>query len=225
MQDIPRRLTLLEKKLYELAEDCDPMVVSQIEGYLAGIIICPDLIMPSEWLPLIWDTENDGDGSAFQNAKQAEKLIGLVMEHYNATISDIDAGRYAPVFDVDIRNNEVIWELWIDGFETAMRLRPKSWSVYLGTDDDATAAIAGLLSLADIANRKSRLKKNDIDRLQAEAPDLIPGWIEILNAARHVHSAMPMQSASAPTQTIKVGRNDPCLCGSGKKYKKCCGLN
>jgi len=23
----------------------------------------------------------------------------------------------------------------------------------------------------------------------------------------------------------KVGRNDPCPCGSGKKYKKCCGMN
>jgi 2-polyprenyl-3-methyl-5-hydroxy-6-metoxy-1,4-benzoquinol methylase len=27
---------------------------------------------------------------------------------------------------------------------------------------------------------------------------------------------------SAPTKTIKVGRNDPCPCGSGRKYKKCC---
>ena len=26
-----------------------------------------------------------------------------------------------------------------------------------------------------------------------------------------------------PTKVIKVGRNDPCPCGSGKKYKKCCG--
>ena len=26
-------------------------------------------------------------------------------------------------------------------------------------------------------------------------------------------------------QTAKVGRNDPCPCGSGKKYKKCCGLS
>lgn len=24
---------------------------------------------------------------------------------------------------------------------------------------------------------------------------------------------------------IKIGRNDPCICGSGKKYKKCCGVN
>jgi uncharacterized protein YecA (UPF0149 family) len=25
--------------------------------------------------------------------------------------------------------------------------------------------------------------------------------------------------------TAKIGRNDPCPCGSGKKYKKCCGAN
>jgi uncharacterized protein YecA (UPF0149 family) len=25
--------------------------------------------------------------------------------------------------------------------------------------------------------------------------------------------------------TADVGRNDPCPCGSGKKYKKCCGVN
>jgi preprotein translocase subunit SecA len=28
-----------------------------------------------------------------------------------------------------------------------------------------------------------------------------------------------------PTTVKKVGRNDPCPCGSGKKYKKCCGQN
>ena len=28
-----------------------------------------------------------------------------------------------------------------------------------------------------------------------------------------------------PATSVKVGRNDPCPCGSGKKYKKCCGMN
>ena len=35
--------------------------------------------------------------------------------------------------------------------------------------------------------------------------------------------------ASAPQPVVrdapKIGRNDPCPCGSGKKYKKCCGAN
>ncbi|OAN59537.1 YchJ family protein [Magnetospirillum moscoviense] len=32
-----------------------------------------------------------------------------------------------------------------------------------------------------------------------------------------------MNPKSSPVQAAKVGRNDPCPCGSGKKYKKCCG--
>ena len=31
--------------------------------------------------------------------------------------------------------------------------------------------------------------------------------------------------ARKPVTSTKVGRNDPCPCGSGKKYKKCCGIN
>ena len=33
------------------------------------------------------------------------------------------------------------------------------------------------------------------------------------------------ENASAKPSGAKVGRNDPCPCGSGKKYKKCCGKN
>ncbi len=33
-----------------------------------------------------------------------------------------------------------------------------------------------------------------------------------------------MLNPTKPAVSAKVGRNDPCPCGSGKKYKKCCGL-
>ncbi|HMU88616.1 MAG TPA: SEC-C metal-binding domain-containing protein [Agitococcus sp.] len=32
-----------------------------------------------------------------------------------------------------------------------------------------------------------------------------------------------VEPSSEPVRVEKIGRNDPCLCGSGKKYKKCCG--
>ncbi len=38
-------------------------------------------------------------------------------------------------------------------------------------------------------------------------------------------SASKPESAKVPVRVTKVGRNDPCPCGSGKKYKKCCGAN
>lgn len=36
---------------------------------------------------------------------------------------------------------------------------------------------------------------------------------------------MPTGPKQAPVHVQKVGRNDPCPCGSGKKYKKCCGAS
>ena len=39
----------------------------------------------------------------------------------------------------------------------------------------------------------------------------------------HEHHAPAAQKAPVVRETPKVGRNDPCACGSGKKFKKCCG--
>jgi len=40
---------------------------------------------------------------------------------------------------------------------------------------------------------------------------------------RWVYESGIIAPKSAPVASVKVGRNDPCPCGSGKKYKKCCG--
>lgn len=42
--------------------------------------------------------------------------------------------------------------------------------------------------------------------------------------ASNVHPLSQTKHA-APVRTVKIGRNEPCPCGSGKKYKKCCGKN
>ena len=52
MSDIPRRLKQLEKQLASLNGD-EAMLLSELDGFLAGILVCPDLIMPGEWLPMV----------------------------------------------------------------------------------------------------------------------------------------------------------------------------
>lgn len=37
------------------------------------------------------------------------------------------------------------------------------------------------------------------------------------------YEIVPQESIQIATRSVKAGRNDPCPCGSGKKYKKCCG--
>lgn len=40
---------------------------------------------------------------------------------------------------------------------------------------------------------------------------------------RWLYVSGELNPKSPPRQVVKIGRNDPCTCGSGKKYKKCCG--
>lgn len=47
-------------------------------------------------------------------------------------------------------------------------------------------------------------------------------WDEVLPLTRREEIAKEYRSSKIATSN-KIGRNDPCSCGSGKKYKKCCG--
>lgn len=93
MPTIPRRLRLLDKQLASLPEHSDPMLISELDGFLAGILVCPDLIMPGDWLPMVWGGSDEDAVPVFENARQLEKLVGLIMEHYNATVEDLHRGQ------------------------------------------------------------------------------------------------------------------------------------
>jgi uncharacterized protein len=227
MSDLPPRLKVLEKMLLDLALsrdwDDDCMILSEFDGYVAGILVCPDLIMPNEWLPGVWVGEEEG-APAFEEEARVEALIKLLLDHYNATIGDLDAGRHAPLFDYDPRHDETLWEVWMNGFERAMALRPDSWMAFTDSDEAGRAAMGGLVLLADIANGESLLPKAEVDRLTLEAPDLIAEWVDTLYFRRPVPT-LTTSFATPVRKGGKVGRNDPCLCGSGRKYKMCCGRN
>ena len=50
-------------------------------------------------------------------------------------------------------------------------------------------------------------------------------WNDILSEERRKELYKEQKSSTTVVKGEKIGRNDPCPCGSGKKYKKCCGRN
>ncbi len=50
-------------------------------------------------------------------------------------------------------------------------------------------------------------------------------WDELLTPERRKELYREQKQSGTVVKDKKVGRNDPCPCGSGKKYKKCCGVN
>ncbi|MBE5949061.1 MAG: SEC-C domain-containing protein [Lachnospiraceae bacterium] len=53
----------------------------------------------------------------------------------------------------------------------------------------------------------------------------LPQWDDLLTADRRKELYKEQKSSGTVVKADKVYPNDPCPCGSGKKYKKCCGKN
>jgi uncharacterized protein len=211
-----------------LALDEGTMLLEEFDGFVAGLLVCPDLISPGEWLPVIWGQGVDGK-APFDDIDHANFVFGLIMDHYNDVALTLmnKPERYRPLFPVD--KDEIIWEVWIEGFMEAVKLRPSGWDKLLDAGGEIADAMTGLLAANEVACRRSELSEGFIKELTERAPDWIPGWIVTLHNHRLATSKpasppvrMPIQM---PAMTRKVGRNERCPCGSGKKYKRCCGLN
>ncbi len=53
----------------------------------------------------------------------------------------------------------------------------------------------------------------------------LPAWENLLSKEKRKEIYLKQRKSGTIVKGKKVGRNDPCPCGSGKKYKKCCGAN
>ena len=73
---------------------------------------------------------------------------------------------------------------------------------------------------------KVRMVREEVGRpVRVARPRPRPRWQESTRRRRHAGGRARRARPEPRTATgAKVGRNDPCPCGSGKKYKKCCAL-
>jgi uncharacterized protein len=57
------------------------MGLSDLDGFLTGIVVGPELILPSEWLPIVWG----GKEPEFETDAEMRIVLGTIMGRYNQT--------------------------------------------------------------------------------------------------------------------------------------------
>lgn len=222
------RLRTLDTLLMSVTDE-DGMLLSEFDGFCAGVIVCPEMIPPSEWLPKVWGSSGTPE---FDSDDALQRALDLIMGHYNDVAQSLVPPEldYGPVLEHDTRTDETIWEMWVAGFERAMSLRPNVWEqVVESEDEEAGASVNMMLTLHGIAEGESDLPEGSIEDLRSKAPDLITDMVIALNRWTKGYSQLAAENAAhgspEPFRGTKMGRNEPCPCGSGRKYKRCCGAN
>ena len=206
------------------------MNLEMLDGFFAALICCPDMVLPSEYLHEIWGGEM-ADEEAWDSREQLQEFMDLVMQHWNTISRTLQAGDvYLPILLEDEQGVAHAND-WATGFMRGMSLRQYDW-VELVNSEEHGGSLIPIFALANEhhADPEMRPYKEPMDTQQREK--LITGMAAgLINIYRYFapHRRSAAREARAGTTfrrtTQKVGRNDPCPCGSGKKFKRCCGMN
>lgn len=101
--------------------------------------------------------------------------------------------------------------------------------IFIGFLDGINTSLTEELGLEDLEEDSAidaviDLKKLYFNMLDAKADWLfkLPAWDEILTDEERKAIKKEFMLSKTVIKEAKIGRNDPCPCGSGKKYKKCC---
>jgi uncharacterized protein len=210
--------------LYEVKSD-EAMTLDCMDGYLHAIAIGPTSLQPKQWLPVIWgETKNLMPPMA--TIEKLNHILGLVMRHFNGIIAGLEEEPceiYPLWCTQEYRGHEYDdAEGWAMGFVDGMNLCQSDWKPLLDTPQgSAWYRPIGLLGEEDFGPDQDKLTKTPAMRskLALQIPESVVAmyqhWLPLRLAIyeRNVAEVMKM----------KVGRNEACPCGSGKKFKKCCG--
>lgn len=209
-------LTALGEFLMSERSPDDAMMLSDLDGFLTAVAVGPKIIMPSEWMPVIWR----GEMPEFKDEAEIQAVIGAIMARYNEILRDL--GQDAPVCE------PIYWETkdgleiagdWAEGFMEGVALRHKDWEPIFA-DPSAGAAMLPIIALCSDERGDSLLgfDGEQENAIAAEAPDIIPDCVLTIDRF------WKRRTARTAHTFPKVGRNQLCPCGSGRKFKRCCAI-
>ena len=191
--------------------------ISELDGFFTAIVSSPVVIQPSQWLPSLWGEFEP----AWENEKHFEQILGLLLRYMNNIagflVETTDA--FEPIFmqrEVKGETYDIVDE-WCEGYLRGIQLAEEEWHV---SSSEIAALLAPILAFTTATDWLGH--ETDAEEARALKSSISPNVRKIHAYWLQRRSDEPPTSPPHKRRTPRVGRNDPCPCGSGKKYKKCC---
>lgn len=193
--------------------------VSELDGMLTAIITGPTILSPNEWMPAIWGgKEHTPD---WQSDAELKRFITLILELGNIieeTLIDYP-DQFEPMFNYreDQEKEYLIVEEWCFGFIRGAALQ--DWS---GLPSERQADFDAI-ALHGREENFPLLSEMNEEQLLESIHAIQPAIVKLHQFYQPQRVIAHQEALNVPVVVAeKIGRNDPCPCGSGKKYKQCC---
>jgi uncharacterized protein len=207
--------------------DKQAMNLEMLDGFFAALICGPTTVPPSEYLPEIWGGEMINE-AVFQSKPMLQEFISLVMRHWNAICHTLQSDNdFLPLIERD-ESGIAYANDWANGFMRGMGMRRNSWAALMD-DEDLAGSLVPILALAhehhpdpEMRPYKEPISPEMREKLIVGAAAGVMAIYDYFESERLLGATPHIAATTFRRDAPKVGRNEPCPCGSGRKFKHCC---
>ena len=233
----------LDELLAQTPEPLEPVDAVMLDGYLCGVLVQPVLLEPATWLAHVFDFDGRPLPDDVDPAWRERTTALILRRHAALNRSMLEDGWFDPlVLEFDDEASETAPEAapdtpdpasglspisqallpWVAGFQHACLSFPDLTEM---PDDAVMAALARLYRHLPAETDEEREVIATLDREHplATLDDAMEDLVVTVADLHDLTRDMRYRVDTVKRDTPKVGRNDPCPCGSGKKYKQCHG--
>jgi len=231
----------LDELLAATPEPLEPLDAVMLDGFLCAVLVQPVLIAPAAWLPHVFDFDATPLPEDIDPTWQQRVTALILRRHAALNHALLEDGWFEPLVlepDED-QPTEPLPEgardpmaglspvsrplmPWVAGFQHATQCFPDLVEM---PDDAVMSALARLFRHLPAQTDEEREVVATLDRehplatLDDAIEELVVCVADLCDLTHDLRYKVDTVKRGAP----KVGRNDACPCGSGKKYKHCHG--
>jgi yecA family protein len=215
--------TALNRLSHFLDQNCD-YSLNELHALLTAIISGPSLIMASEWMGFIGLSDFD-----FPSEKEAENIYSDIMAFYNSIAKELENGTHQPLLTINNRKHttDEIYQanqIWAHAYMAIADWDQENWID--SSENEIAVLLLPLLTLTKLENlieKKSNARKNS-SSLDDDRKKMIAILPRTINEIYLFWFTRRKEESFTSQDSIihRIKNSDPCFCGSGKQYRKCC---
>ena len=225
------------KKIMAFSEEHEfPMTFNTMHGFVFGLCSAPIAISPTEWIPSLFGENDVISQMAFDDTETFQTLVEL----FNYMMEQVQ--EESPEFPQAMRLHDAMSDnfgmqsdlgQWSQGFIDASEWLGDVWDDamidVLEEDHTVKSVMLCFFSDEEFSRRlHDELIENDdvtFEEIYQDFLRLLPNTLKAYAfTGRKLYEQQLANNPNLQPHNAdpKIGRNDLCYCGSGKKYKKCC---
>jgi uncharacterized protein len=218
-----QELDRLENLLYSDVFGGETMPLDTLQGFLCAVISGPETIPPGEWMPHVFGEVE------YDTLEQGKEIAALLLKLSNSIATALSNEEDFDLILYGLEDNpeELDFASWSDGYVYGSQISGTDWFEAAGEfahdlseKMEVFFLLNGMLKEDTLKSNEPWLSAKEEKKLLAQAQNDMP---ETVGAIYRFWRNMSIPISTVRRDSPKVGRNDPCPCGSGKKFKQCCG--